>query len=370
MKKKAIAMILASVMAISTVGCGGNKGADNADTQNSSETESTEAAGVTGEILDVDLDAGKDYTQGNQVTIKFAHTNEPGTPLDRSARSFAETLDELTDGRIKATVYPSSQLGGNIEVLEQLQMGSVEMCYSAVANLGSFTNATELLDLPFLFKTEEAAQEALNGEIGISILDGLQDAGFVGLQWIEDGYRELSCNKEIHTPDDLKGVKLRVMDSESHIKIWSTLGASTTPMAASEVFTALQNGTIDAQENPLVTIQSSRFSEVQKYIVMTNHIYSAIPMLTSKQWWDGLSADDQELIQKVAEAARIWQVEENRKTTQEVYDEWKESGNPQIIDLTDEEYNQWKEKTSPIYEEASDQVKEWVSQIDEINAKY
>lgn len=108
----------------------------------------------------MDLDDGIDHTQGEKVTIKFAHTNEPGTPTDRSARSLAATLDEITGGRIKMTVYPSSQLGGNIEVLEQLQMGSVEMCYAAVANLGSFTDSTELLDLPFCLRQKKQRRKS------------------------------------------------------------------------------------------------------------------------------------------------------------------------------------------------------------------
>lgn len=364
-------LTIAMLFLITACGSANNNTIPNSDAGEKEEPSSIVEKAINVAELDITIDKNIDYTQGDKLIIKYGHTNELESPLSKGVDNFAKALDEITSGRIIVEVYPASQLGGNDEVLEQLQLGTTEMCCSAVAMLGSFTDTTAILDLPFLFKTEEAAAEVLDSDIISGIYDGVEKVGIKCIAWFEDGFRQLTSRKEVHLPEDLKNIKIRVMDNKMHIDLWNTLGSSATPMAASEVYTAIQNGTVDAQENSLPTIESHRFQEVAKYIVMSKHIYAATPMLASKSWWDGLSSSDQDLIERVAKGAVEWQRSVNRSKDEELYKEWSKNGFNEIIDLTDDEYKQWKNKVEPIYEAYIQKYgDELIERIDSINEKY
>lgn len=360
--KRTLALILALALSCSLAltGCG-SSGTSTSSAGTSSQSGGSDASGAT---------SGVDYTQGDPITIKIAHVSADGVPIDQFADRVAEQLNEMTGGRITVQVFPSSQLGNNSELLEQLQFGTLEMAISSVAFLGAFTDTTALLDLPFLFKNEAAAEEVLDGEIGQSIFADLEASDFHGLAWLATGWRHLTANKEIHMPEDMKGLKIRVMENQMHIDFWNGLGASAVPMAFSELYTALQNGTMDCQENPYANINGNRLYEVQKYIIETGHIYDTSPLLASKVWWDSLTPSDQELITQVITDGLAWEREVSTEDENTLREEIGNNGTNVVIQLTDEERQAWRDAGQPVYDSCSDEIKDMVKVVEEINAKY
>lgn len=371
-KQLAAVVSAVSLAAVSLSGCGGGT-ASNGGTADTSASAQTTQAGESeaGNSAETGSGADVDYTQGDPIVIKIAHVSQEGVPIDVASKKLGEMLSEKTGGRITVDVFPASALGNNTELLEQLQMGTLEMAISSVAFLGAFTDSTALLDLPYLFQSNEAAEEVLDGEVGQTIFQNLEPAGFKGMTWMATGWRHVTANKEIHTPEDMKGLKVRVMENQMHIDHFNALGASAVPMAFSELYTALQNGTMDSQENPFANIDGNRLYEVQKYIVKTGHIYDTSPLLASKVWWDGLSASDQELIQSCVDEMIVFERQISAENEAELEEKLGNNGTNTVIILTDEERLAFREAAQPVYDKYVPNIgQDMVDIIDGINAKY
>lgn len=372
--KKLIALTSAvSLTALSVAGCGGSSqtsadaGKGNEQSQAAAETKVETADAAASQ----DTSDGTDYTQGDKITIKIAHVSQEGVPIDVASKKLGDMLNEKTGGRITVNVFPASALGNNTELLEQLQMGTLEMAISSVAFLGAFTETTKLLDLPYLFQSNEAAEEVLDGDVGQTIFENLQPAGFEGMAWLTTGWRHVTANKEIHKPEDMKGLKIRVMENQMHIDHFNALGASAVPMAFSELYTALQNGTMDAQENPFANIDGNRLYEVQKYIIKTGHIYDTSPLLASKTWWDSLSESDQKLIRECVNEMVTYERELSASNEAELEEKIGNNGTNVVITLTDEERQAFKDAAQPVYDKYGPEIGEdLISQVNEINQKY
>ena len=372
--KKLIALTSAvSLTALSVAGCGGSsqtsedagKGSEQSQAAAETKEETTDAAASQ------DTSDGTDYTQGDKITIKIAHVSQEGVPIDVASKKLGDMLNEKTGGRITVNVFPASALGNNTELLEQLQMGTLEMAISSVAFLGAFTETTKLLDLPYLFQSNEAAEEVLDGDVGQTIFENLQPAVFEGMAWLATGWRHVTANKEIHKPEDMKGLKIRVMENQMHIDHFNALGASAVPMAFSELYTALQNGTMDAQENPFANIDGNRLYEVQKYIIKTGHIYDTSPLLASKTWWDSLSESDQKLIRECVNEMVTYERELSASNEAELEEKIGNNGTNVVITLTDEERQAFKDAAQPVYDKYGPEIGEdLISQVNEINQKY
>lgn len=287
---------------------------------------------------------------GEKTTIKIAHVSQEGVPVDRWARHFGEVLAKKSGGALEVEVYPSSALGNNRELLEQLQLGALEGVISSVAFLGGFTNSTKLLDLPYLFKSNAEAEAVLDGEVGQEIFKNLEKSGFVGLGWLSTGWRHLTANKEIRSPADMKGLKIRVMDNPLHIAHFNALGASAIPMAFSEVFTALQQGTIDCQENPYANIQGNRLNEVQKYIIKTGHIYDTSPFLYSQALWNQLTPQQQQWIRETMAETLAWERKVSAEDELVVENAFKANGKNVVVELTPEERAKFRQAAQAVYE--------------------
>ena len=329
--KKLIALILAVVMVFSLCAC--SNGGNNDDNNNT-------PSGTA------------NYT-GPSYTLTLGHVIADGTPTDEGADKFAQLVDEASGGKIKIEVYPNSALGDNRAMLESVQQGTIDMVLPAVANLAAFTSSTKLFDMPFLFESDEHAEAVLDGEVGTQILKDLESAGLVGLAWWLQGWRELTTdNIEFHKAGDLNGAKIRVQDNEIHIATWKALGGSPTTLAFSELFTALQQGTIACEENPLSNIKLSGFSEVQNYVIMTNHVYDPIPVVMSKKTWDNLDPQAQEIIKKAALEARDWERDFAADYDAALLKEWEpDSNGPKVIILTDAEKAALREAVQPVYDQ-------------------
>ena len=191
------------------------------------------------------------------------------------------------------------------------------------------------------------------------------------MAWLATGWRHVTANKEIHKPEDMKGLKIRVMENQMHIDHFNALGASAVPMAFSELYTALQNGTMDAQENPFANIDGNRLYEVQKYIIKTGHIYDTSPLLASKTWWDSLSESDQKLIRECVNEMVTYERELSASNEAELEEKIGNNGTNVVITLTDEERQAFKDAAQPVYDKYGPEIGEdLINQVNEINQKY
>lgn len=265
------------------------------------------------------------------------------------AEAMAEKIEELSDGKMAIDIYGDGQLGGDREVAETVQYGNIDMCVVSTTPVANFYQDLNLFDAPFLFNDSEQAQEILDGEIGTEIATGMENIGFKVLGFPENGFRQLStANSEVHTPTDLKGLKIRVMDSEVHIATWKALGANPTPMAFSELFTALQQKTVDGQDNPFVTDRDNRYYEVQNYIIETNHVYTPYLLLMSKESFDKLSEEEQKIIEEVGKYGTEVQREKTAEYDKDAVTDMQDKG-VTLVMLTDDEKQQFRDAVTDIY---------------------
>ncbi|PTX49020.1 tripartite ATP-independent transporter DctP family solute receptor [Gemmobacter caeni] len=237
-------------------------------------------------------------------TFNLAFTPPLESHYGDAGKAFKTKIEELSGGDIEIALKPAGALGGERDVIEGLQIGTVELTISSTGPIGNFVPQVYALDFPFLFKDYASAHAVLDGEIGQEILADFEPAGLVGLAWAENGFRHITDSKHpIRTPDDLKGIKLRTMENEVHIAAFKALGAAPTPMSWTEVLTSLQQGTIDGQENPVPIITANNMWEIQKYASLTGHVYSPAAVVISKITWDELSPEEQGWMKEAAKAA-------------------------------------------------------------------
>jgi tripartite ATP-independent transporter DctP family solute receptor len=236
-----------------------------------------------------------------------AHTTTPDHPYTLGMVRFAQLVRERSHGRINITVHHSRQLGDERQVVEGLQLGTIHLTVTSTGPLGGFVPAINVLDLPFLFRDAAHAHAVLDGEIGQSLLRRFTDVGITGLAFWENGFRHITSSKKpVRGPEDLKHLKVRVMENKVHQAAFRQLGADATPMAWGEVFTSLQQGLLDAQENPIPIIATFKLYEVQKYLSLTGHVYSPAPLLLSRKTWDRLPPELQRVMRDTAaEVARV-----------------------------------------------------------------
>lgn len=268
-------------------------------------------------------DAAKDTK--SVTTIKVGHVLAPDHPYTLGLKKFAEIVDKKTDGKVKVNVFHSSQLGNERDMIEALQLGTQQMALVSTAPLAGFTKQFLVFDLPFIFSDYKGAYKVLDGEIGQGVLKTLEAQGIIGLTYWENGFRHVTNSKRpIQNPGDLDGLKIRLMENPIHMDTFKAMGANPMPMAFGELFTALQQKTIDAQENPVPIIWTSRFYEVQKYCSLTGHFYAAAPLLVSKKFFDGLPADQQKAIREAAVEARDYERQLLAQQNKDLIDKLKE----------------------------------------------
>ncbi len=233
-------------------------------------------------------------------SISVAQNSHQGEAIDTLARE----VERRTNGRIKIQNFYSGSLGGERESIEAVQLGTQELATSSTGPVPNFVPEARILDVPFLFRDKAHARAVLDGPIGDELLSKFESKGFKALAWGENGVRHMTNSKRPVTgPDDLKGLKMRTMENPVHVAAYKSLGIVTTPMAFPEVFTALQQGTVDGQENPLSVIMAANFDQVQKHLTLTGHVYSPVVILMNKGVWDKLSAGDKQIFLDSAKEA-------------------------------------------------------------------
>ncbi len=235
-----------------------------------------------------------------KISISTAQNSHQGVAID----TFAKEVAARTNGRYKVETFYNGALGGERESIEAVQLGTQELAFSSTGPVPNFVPETKILDVPFLFRDKAHARAVLDGPIGQELLGKFDAKGFKALAWGENGFRHMTNSKrDVKTPEDLKGLKMRTMENPVHIAAYKGLGIITTPMAFPEVFTALQQGTVDGQENPLPVIMSAKFSQVQKHLSLTGHVYSPCIFVMNKASFDKLSAADKTAFLDAAKVA-------------------------------------------------------------------
>ncbi len=259
-----------------------------------------------------------------KTPIKLGVVTIPGSAQNVCADRFKELVEARSDYEVK--VFHSASLGTETEILQQIKMGSVQMGIITDGPFDVFVPEARVISYPFLFDSFQKVDKVLDGPPGQELLKRLEKAGFKGLAFSENGFRNLTNNKRpVHTVADAEGLKIRVMESLLHKELWRLLGANPTPMGW-PIFTELQQGTIDAQENPLSVIVTYKLAEVQKYLTLTAHVYSSHIDVANLEWFKGLPASDQEMLRQcMVEAARL-QREWNRKNESEFLEKLKAVG--------------------------------------------
>ncbi|MFO1338528.1 MAG: TRAP transporter substrate-binding protein [Burkholderiaceae bacterium] len=249
--------------------------------------------------------------------IRFGYGLNEQSNQGRAVKVFAEAVEKASGGKMKVRAIGAAALGPDTQMQQALIGGAQEMMVGSTATLVGITKEMALWDTPFLFNTAAEADAMLDGPVGQKVMAKLGDKGLVGLVYWENGFRNLTNSKRPVTKmEDLAGIKLRVMQNNVYLESFQTLGANAVPLPFSELFSALETGTVDGQENPYNTILSSKFYEVQKYVSATNHVYSPWIVLVSKKWWDGLSKAEQKVLQDAAAASRDFERKDTREEAQ------------------------------------------------------
>lgn len=274
--KSIMAIVLGGAMVLGASGC----------TSNSSSNAAVPAASSS-------TTAGTKEASGEAVTLKFAHADSDTSVFNQGAMAFKEKLEELSGGQIAVEIYGNGQLGTLSDYAQGIQMGTIDVAPVSATVLANFAPSISVFDLPFLIETEQQAFKALDGEVGETLAAELEANKMLCKGWWTLGYRNVTTSKEVNSIADLKGLKIRTQNSEIHMKNFKALGVDATPMDFSELFTALQQGTVDGQENPYSNILNNNIFEVNNMLVDTGHVYQVAGMLVSPSTWDKLSSEQQ-----------------------------------------------------------------------------
>lgn len=276
----------------------------------------------------------------DKVTLKFGNLTPEHAIL--AGEKFKE-IAEAEDPSLEVVLYHKNILGSDRVLVESTQLGDIDIAASATAPLADAYPDFYAFDIPYLFSDEKHADSVVDGSIGQEMLDGLGALDLKGLGYWENGFRNLTGNKLMRVPADVKGMKLRTMENEIHILAWKAIGANPTPMASSERFTALQQGTIDGQENPFPEIESAKLQEVQKHMTVTEHVWAPWVLVMNLDKFNSLNPSQQKAILKASRESALVSREVARRMDKEVRERFKTQG-VTITELTPQEKQLWQDK--------------------------
>ncbi|WP_043529870.1 TRAP transporter substrate-binding protein [Litchfieldella xinjiangensis] len=304
---------------------------------------------IEGEVISEDLGS---HTL--RMGIGLAETS----PQYLSSKYFAEILNERTEGRITVNIFPNSQLGDDVQMMEMLQTGSLDLTYPSSSPATTYVPELRVFDLPFLLPTRDAAVAVMQSDAAQEMLDGFEGTGIKALAFSENGFRQLTnSEREVSSPDDVEGLTIRTMENQVQLSIWEALGANPTPMAFGEVFSAMEQGVIDGQENPWSTILTSNFNEVQDYGSETRHVYTPFILMMSERSWERLDPQYQELVQDAARKSAEYEIQLASE-----YDNWAreqlaETG-MEITRLDDDQIAAFQDAVESVYDEWAPEIGE------------
>ena len=286
-----------------------------------------------------------------KTIIKISNGINSQHPSYLAGLEFKKIVEKKLGDKYEIQVYSDAQLGDDVRATEAVRMGTLECVTTSASPLTGLIKEFNIFDLPFIIPNTKAADAIFDGPVGAKLAKLLESKGIKLLAYYENGFRQLTNSAhEVKTPEDLKGLKIRTMQNPIHLAAWKALGANPTPMPFSEVFTAMQQKTIDGQENPIPTIYLSKFYEVQKFVTLTGHVYGPHIFLINKKLFDSFPKNDQKIIMDAAQKSAIFQRNLNRKMNTDYVSELKKNGMT-VTELTPQQLEVFQKATQPIYTE-------------------
>jgi TRAP-type transport system periplasmic protein len=293
-------------------------------------------------------------------TLRFGHSATETNPRHEAALFFAKRVAELTGGKLTVTVAANAQYGDDIEMITGLRLGTIDLSISSQGGLSGIVPEAATIGLPFLFDSVEKAWKVLDGPVGTDLAARASAKGVELLAYWDNGIRHITNNvRPIKTPEDLKGLKLRVPPDPMASDIFTALGANPTAIKFSELYLALQQKVVDGQENPVVNIYSQKFHEVQKYMTLSRHKYEILPFLASKQMWASLSAAEKDAVRKAAAESRDFQRDINTKGEVKDFEGIKKAG----VEIFDADPAPFRAATKSVYDKWAAQYPDFVAKI-------
>lgn len=287
--------------------------------------------------------------------LSFAHVLIEETPNGQAAIAFKDYVEDNSDGRIEVNVLPAAQVGGDVEIIEQIQAGIIDIGIPPTATLGNFEPRMQILDLPFLLSDHDTMVEVLDGPVGRDILDTLDGTGMTGINFWGAGFRHMTNDiRPLEGPNDLEGVRMRTMQSPIIISTYENFDANATAMAFTEVYNGLQQGVVEGQENPLANIDTMRFYEVQDHMTLTNHAYHGYAAVINDQTFDSLPAELQEVVtegfEHGQEVARELTLQDEAGILERI------SSEIEVQELTEDQKAEFMEASMAVHEEYEEVV--------------
>lgn len=325
-------------------------------------------------VASVTLFAAGTAVYAQQKVLRHSFNNQLDHPEGIGAQKFAELVAKKSNDRIVVKLFPAGVLGGDLQSLSGIRAGNLDMTSMNAGNLNGVAKEFIVFDFPFLFPGSKEADAVMDGPVGKKMFDKLPEYGIVGLAYFDNGFRNLTNSKRpIAKVEDAKGLKIRVMQNPICIDMFNTLGANATPMPFPEVFTALEQRTIDGQENPARTIEASKIYEVQKYMTLTRHMYNPMALMMSKKTWDKFSPEDQKILREAAQEAAVYQRKASREQNQQAIERMQKAG-MQVNELSAQEQAVLREKVKPVTDKYIQEVgaglyKEFVDEIAKAHGK-
>ena len=319
--KKNITMVVLLMTAVLAAGCGNKSG-----------SAETAASAVNTET-----------TEGETVKLRVGIGATADSALGQGVEYFGKLLDEKSGGKIQVELCAGSVLGGDRETIEGVGLGTFEMCNIATGPIANFSEKFMALDLPYVVTDRETAYKALDSEMGREVLDSLENSGIYAMSFWELGFRDLyNAKKIIEHPEDVSGLKIRVMENDVYISLFNGLGAYATPMSIGEVFTSLQQGTIDGHDNPIGPTVTGKYYEADKNCTKTHHVYSATVSMINREFFDELPEEYQQWIVEADAEARDYERKLVQEEEEASYKSWIENGGT----VTEVDMNEWAEACS------------------------
>ena len=333
--KKVWLCFLSLILAVSLVGCGGN---DQETAQNE-----TQGPGQ-----------GSGNADSEKIVLKLGHTQGGEHPYQKGAEKFKELVEAKSNGRLQIDLFPNSQLGNQREMVEGLQLGTLELHIGTLTAVASFAPKYNVVILPYLFRDSEHAHKVLNGEVGKELEADLEAQGISILGYWDNGWRHMTNDvRPIKTAEDVKGLKIRVQDSPIYISFIKALGATPTPIPFAELYTALETNVVDGQEQPLAQMATNRFYEVQKYLTLTGHTFEPGALYVSKQAYEKLPSDLQNILKEAAVEAGEYERKLVKDEEAKFLQQLKDGG---MIVEENPDIESFRKAVEPVYKEFEQQL--------------
>lgn len=303
------------------------------------------------------------FSEMKPVTLRLAHVVNEQDAFQAAAVKLQELVAERTEGAVTIEIYPNASLGDERTLLEGMQIGTVDMGLITNGPVANFVEEMAVFELPFLFPSPQAAYQVLDGPIGQELLDKLSEVNLKGLAYAERGFRNLTnSQRPVHTPEDMQGLRIRVMENPVYVDTFRALGANAIPMAWTEALTAMQQGTIDGQENPVNVVHSFKLSETQKHMTLSRHTYAPATFVMGMPAWNKLPQEAQEVLTQAAQEAAEHERQLNAQMETEQLAELREAG-MQINDSPD--LAAFQSAVAPVYEKYGKQFGDYLPRIQE-----